>query len=78
MLVIAIHISVMIYFDSHASSLVLPDKDKDDDSENDDVLSAYYRQNCNSSGRILYTVSCYNCGWYVYSCTYMYKYILYM
>ena len=38
------------------------------DEDSDNVISAYYRQNCNSPGRILYTVSCYDCMEY-YHCT---------
>ena len=34
--------------------------DDDDDDNNGDVMSVHYRQNCNSHGCILYTVSCYS------------------
>ena len=61
------NVSVAIYCDyysSDASSLLLPHLDDDDDD--DDVISAYYRQTCNSPGRILYTVSCYNCSYCIH------------
>ena len=46
---------------SHQQSLSPFDHD-DNMDDDDDGISAHYRQNCNSPGRILYTVSCYNCS----------------
>jgi len=48
---------------SHDNQSPLPYNNNDDDS--DDVKSVYYRQNCNSPGYILFTVS-----WYNYTCMY--------
>ena len=50
-------------FNSHLTSNHQPVHcDNSDDDENDDVMSAYHRQNCSSPGRILYTVSYYEYG----------------
>ena len=49
------------FFNSHITSKdhtpLLNDNDEDSD---DNDMSSYYRQNCNSPGRILYTVSYYS------------------
>ena len=49
---------------SHETSYQLHDpcNNNDDDSGDEDVTSAYYRQNCSNPGRILYTVSYYKYG----------------